>query len=48
MKEYRDGVATFVCNMVPDRTGTYEIATRMYAKNSLLAHRQDFELVKWL
>lgn len=48
LKECKDGVATFVCNMVPDRTGTYEIATRMYAKNSLLAHRQDFELVKWL
>ena len=48
LKECRDGVATYVCDIVPDRTGTYQIATRMYAKNDLLAHRQDFELVKWL
>lgn len=47
-KEYNDGVATYVCDLVPDRTGTYQIATRMYAKNPLLAHRQDCEFVKWL
>lgn len=48
LKESNDGVATYVCDIVPDRTGAYQIATRMYAKNTLLAHRQDFELVKWL
>ncbi len=48
LKEYANGVATFVCKIVPDKTGAYQIAGRMYAKNGLLPHRQDFELVKWL
>lgn len=48
LKEHKDGVAVYVCEVVPDRTGSYQIATRMYAKNEMLAHRQDCELVKWL
>lgn len=48
LKEYADGIATYVCKIVPDKTGTYQVAGRLYAKNKLLAHRQDFELVKWL
>lgn len=35
-------------NLVPAMAGFYQMAVRMYAKNDLLPHRQDFELVKWL
>ena len=42
------GVATYRCNIVPDAAGLYWVAARMFAKNNLLPHRQDFELVKWL
>ena len=34
--------------LVPAMAGFYQLAVRMYAKNDLLPHRQDFELVKWL
>jgi phosphorylase/glycogen(starch) synthase len=34
--------------LVPAMAGFYQMAVRMYAKNDLLPHRQDFELVKWL
>ena len=42
------GIATYRCNILPDAAGLYWVAARMFAKNSLLPHRQDFELVKWL
>ena len=46
--EFKDGVAKYEASILPERTGMYQVATRMYAKNPLLPHRQDFELVKWL
>ena len=46
--EFNDGVAKYRASILPDRTGMYQVAIRMYAKNPLLPHRQDFELVKWL
>ncbi len=45
---FADGVATYRASILPDKTGMYQVATRMYAKNPLLPHRQDFDLVKWL
>ena len=48
VKESKDGVATYKCKIVPDKTGAYQVALRMYAKHKQLPHRQDFELVKWL
>ncbi|MCQ2118309.1 MAG: alpha-glucan family phosphorylase [Bacteroidales bacterium] len=45
---FEDGVATYRTSILPDKTGMYQVATRMYAKNPLLPHRQDFELVRWL
>ncbi len=48
LKDYKEGIATFVCKVIPDKTGTYQVACRMFATNELLPHRQDFELVKWL
>ncbi|MBQ0126461.1 MAG: alpha-glucan family phosphorylase [Bacteroidales bacterium] len=43
-----DGVATFVATILPERTGMYQVGTRIYPKNPMLPHRQDFPLVKWL
>ena len=31
----------------PDRTGTFDVAIRVYPKNERLPHRMDFALVKW-
>ena len=43
-----DGVAKFRASILPERTCMYQVATRIYPKNALLPHRQDFALVKWL
>ena len=48
LKECVNGRASYECTIIPDMTGTYSIAARLYATNSKLPHRQDFELVKWL
>ena len=43
-----DGVAKYTASINPDRSGVYQVAGRIYAKNPLMPHRQDFELVRWL
>ena len=48
VKSFKDGVATYETTVIPERTGMYQVATRIYPKNALLPHRQDFGLVKWL
>jgi len=45
---FEDGVATYEASILPERTGMYQVATRVYPKNDLLPHKQDFPLVKWL
>ena len=45
---YENGVATFKTSVLPERTGMYEVGTRVYPKNAELPHGQDFPLVKWL
>ena len=34
--------------MEPDNAGIFKSAVRMYPKNDLLPHRQDFSYVKWV
>ena len=46
--ESKDGQAKYVAAINPDRSGLYQVAGRIYAKNAKLPHRQDFELVRWL
>ena len=46
--EQADGVCRYQVSFMPERTGAYQVATRVFARNPLLPHRQDFELVKWL
>ena len=48
MVEAGDGVARYAASILPERTGMYQVATRIYPKNDLLPHKQDFPLVKWL
>ncbi|MFA6335866.1 MAG: alpha-glucan family phosphorylase [Bacteroidales bacterium] len=45
---YSNGVAKYRCSMLPESAGVYSFASRVYAKNPKLPHRQDFDLVKWL
>lgn len=44
----KDGVACFKVGILPEITGMYHVATRIYPKNVELPHRQDFPLLKWL
>ncbi len=46
--EMNDGVCRYQVSFMPERTGAYRMATRVFARNPLLPHRQDFELVRWL
>ena len=46
--ESADGTAKYAASISPDRSGIYQVAGRIYAKNAKLPHRQDFELVRWL
>ena len=39
--------ATYAVDSVPDRSGTFDMALRVYPKNDKLPHRMDFALVKW-
>ena len=39
---------TFEAQLQPKQAGIYKTAVRMYPKNALLPHRQDFCYVKWL
>lgn len=43
-----NGVVTYTANFLPENTGSFQVAGRIFAKNPALAHRQDFELVRWL
>ena len=46
--ESNDGTVRYQASLLPQTTGMYQVAARIYAKNPLLPHRQDFELVRWL
>ena len=46
--EFKDGVAKYSVNVLPEKTGAYQVGARVFAKNPLLPHRQSFECVKWL
>ncbi len=39
---------TFQCDMEISRAGHYKTCVRMFPKNDLLPHRQDFCYIKWL
>ena len=41
-------IVSFACEVPIDQAGVYDFAFRLFPKNELLAHRQDFNLVKWI
>jgi alpha-glucan phosphorylase-like protein len=41
-------IATYSCDIQPQAAGVFEYGFRIYPKHKLLAHRQDFDLVRWL
>ena len=45
---FKDGIAKYTVNVLPEKTGAYMVGARCFAKHALLAHRQSFECVKWL
>ena len=48
LESFENGVARYTVETVPERTGLYQVGTRVYPRNPLLPHRQDLPLVKWL
>lgn len=39
---------TYTAEIFATRSGVFDYALRMYPKNKMLAHRQDFNLIKWI
>jgi len=48
MVKQEGNLYTFEAKVEPDFAGTYRTCVRMFPKNDLLPHRQDFCYVKWL
>ena len=47
IKSINGNEVTFAIDYTPARTGTFDVALRIYPKNDRLPHRMDFALVKW-
>jgi glycogen phosphorylase/synthase len=41
-------IATYNVDILPVKTGAYDLGIRIFPKNKELPHRQDFNLVKWI
>jgi len=48
LKSQKDAHATYTLDMVPKTAGVFEFGVRLYPNHPMLAHRQDFGLVRWL
>jgi len=46
--ECTDGNVSFTCELPATRSGVYDYSFRIFPKNNLLPHRQDFALLKWI
>ncbi|MBR5132971.1 MAG: alpha-glucan family phosphorylase, partial [Alistipes sp.] len=47
VKSVNGSEITFSIDYTPARTGTFDVALRVYPKNDRLPYRMDFALVKW-
>ena len=47
IKAVNDNEITFSIDYTPERTGSFDVALRVYPKNDRLPYRMDFALVKW-
>jgi alpha-glucan phosphorylase-like protein len=41
-------VITYACDIHAERVGVFDFAFRMFPRNAMMPHRQDFNLIKWL
>lgn len=48
MVESDDNKVRFTCTIQSDSAGLFDYAFRVFPKNPLLPHRQDFNLIKWI
>ncbi len=48
LESFENGIARYSVSVLPERTGMYQVGTRVYPKNAMLPHRQDLPIVKWL
>ncbi|MBQ0077175.1 MAG: alpha-glucan family phosphorylase [Bacteroidales bacterium] len=48
LESFENGIAKYSVSVLPERTGMYQVGTRVYPKNAMLPHRQDLPIVKWL
>lgn len=46
--EQRGHTGVYTCSIPMTNSGVFELSFRFYPKHPLLAHRQDFPLVRWL
>ena len=47
--EHKKGnLAYYVCHIEIDRAGVYDYVFRLFPRNPMLPHRQDFPIVKWI
>jgi alpha-glucan phosphorylase-like protein len=44
----RNGSVRYTCRIPLERVGSYDYAFRIYPKSSMLPHKQDFNLARWL
>ncbi len=43
----KDNTAQYTVDILPNESGVFDIAVRIFPKHEFLPHRQDFALVKW-
>ncbi|MCC6462468.1 MAG: alpha-glucan family phosphorylase [Saprospiraceae bacterium] len=48
LERQKGALAAYTCDIKPQTAGVFEYGFRMFPKHPLLAHRQDFGLVRWL
>jgi len=47
-ESFENYTAKYTADILPDHSGSYQVAVRMYPKNEHLQNRQEFDLVRWL
>lgn len=48
LQSQKGSSATYACDIQPQNAGVFEYGFRIFPQHPLLAHRQDFDLVRWL
>jgi hypothetical protein len=48
LEKAEKNIVSFTCDIAINQAGVYDYVFRLFPKNPLLPHRQDFHLVKWI